>query len=142
MTTIAWDGKTLAVDSQGTSDGARVENILKLFSVDDMAIASTGDYQDSEVIWEWFKHHEADATPPTVESNTAGIFIKDGQAYEFYDKLRLCKVEAPQASGSGWKWAMAAMDHGLNAKEAVEYASTRDIYTGGTVDVWHMRGEV
>ncbi len=37
--------------------------------------------------------------------------------------------------GSGGMWAFAAMDFGKSAKDAVKYAMTRDIYTGGKVHV-------
>lgn len=35
--------------------------------------------------------------------------------------------------GSGSAFAMAALDHGKSPAEAIEYAMTRDLYTGGTV---------
>lgn len=38
--------------------------------------------------------------------------------------------------GSGERFAISAMDHGKSAKEAVEYAMKRDIYTGGEVRVY------
>jgi hypothetical protein len=44
-----------------------------------------------------------------------------------------CKFS--RADGSGYKFALGAMDHGKSAKDAVKYAMTRDIYTGGKVKV-------
>lgn len=35
--------------------------------------------------------------------------------------------------GSGRDWATAAIDFGCTAKEAVKYAATRDVYTGGVI---------
>lgn len=40
--------------------------------------------------------------------------------------------------GSGNRFAVAAMDHGKSAKQAVEYAMKRDIYTGGEVRVYEV----
>ena len=40
--------------------------------------------------------------------------------------------------GSGTRFAIAAMDHGKSAKDAVEYAMRRDIYTGGEVRVYEI----
>lgn len=40
--------------------------------------------------------------------------------------------------GSGGDFALAAMDHGKSAKEAVKYAMTRDVYTGGRVRVYSV----
>lgn len=42
-------------------------------------------------------------------------------------------VERPFAIGSGRDFALAAMDMGATAKEAVEMAAKRDVYTGGTI---------
>lgn len=44
------------------------------------------------------------------------------------------EMSEPFAQGSGWKWAQAAMDLGLSAVQAVEYACKKDIYTGGQVN--------
>lgn len=37
------------------------------------------------------------------------------------------------AMGSGRDFALAAMDHGKTPAESIEYAKTRDVYTGGEV---------
>lgn len=42
------------------------------------------------------------------------------------------------AIGSGERFAISAMDHGKSAKEAVEYAMKRDIYTGGEIRVYNV----
>lgn len=41
--------------------------------------------------------------------------------------------------GSGGHFALAAMDHGKSAKEAVKYAITRDAKTGGRVRVFKVK---
>lgn len=41
--------------------------------------------------------------------------------------------------GSGYQFAIAALDLGKTAKEAVNYAKTRDIYTGGRVRVFDVK---
>jgi ATP-dependent protease HslVU (ClpYQ) peptidase subunit len=43
-----------------------------------------------------------------------------------------------QGVGSGFKFAISAMDHGKSAKDAVKYAATRDIYTGGKIHVYDI----
>ncbi|WP_210772140.1 hypothetical protein [Rhodanobacter lindaniclasticus] len=45
----------------------------------------------------------------------------------------------PLAIGSGWQFAIAAMDFGKTAKQAIEYAMTRDNGTGGGVDFVRIR---
>lgn len=42
-------------------------------------------------------------------------------------------MDRPFAIGSGRDFALAAMDMGASAKEAVEAAAKRDVYTGGTI---------
>lgn len=40
--------------------------------------------------------------------------------------------------GSGGDFALAAMDFGCNAKDAVKYAATRNMYTGGKITVFKV----
>lgn len=47
--------------------------------------------------------------------------------------------DKPLAIGSGWQFALAAMDFGKTAKQAIEYAATRDNGTGGGVDYVRIR---
>lgn len=47
--------------------------------------------------------------------------------------------DQPLAIGSGWQFAAAAMDFGKTAKQAIEYAATRDNGTGGGVDYVRIR---
>lgn len=41
-------------------------------------------------------------------------------------------------SGSGESYAMAALDMGKNVRQAVQYAMTRDIYSGGKITVYDI----
>lgn len=40
--------------------------------------------------------------------------------------------------GSGGDYAICALDFGATAKEAIEYAATKDVYTGGKVHVYDI----
>lgn len=42
-------------------------------------------------------------------------------------------LDRPFATGSGRDFALAAMDMGASAKQAVKVASRRDVYTGGKI---------
>jgi ATP-dependent protease HslVU (ClpYQ) peptidase subunit len=46
-----------------------------------------------------------------------------------------CAPDCDDAIGSGWAFAISAMDFGRCAEEAVEYAAKRDLYTGGKITV-------
>jgi len=48
------------------------------------------------------------------------------------------KLEHNEAMGSGWQWAISAMDFGKSAGDAVEYAKTRDSMSGGEVHVFQI----
>lgn len=48
-------------------------------------------------------------------------------------------LDAPTAFGSGMPFAVAAMDFGHTAKQAVKYAMTRDPGTGGKVRTLKLR---
>lgn len=47
-------------------------------------------------------------------------------------------VEYNSSMGSGEQFALAAMDMGKTASDAVKYAKTRCIYTGGKVNVYDI----
>lgn len=48
-------------------------------------------------------------------------------------RFMVSKVEHRDAIGSGHQYAIAAMDFGLTASEAVKYATTKDCKTGGKI---------
>jgi len=50
------------------------------------------------------------------------------------------KITFNEGLGSGQEFAQAALDFGKTAREAVEYAITKDIYTGGKVRVFNLKG--
>lgn len=132
MTTIVWDGKTLAVDSQVSLNGSVSGQMCKLYVDGDMAFAMSGELQDHEAVFEYLKNPAGE--PPAVSPDgLSAFFVDKGVAHACDDRLRLRRVRGKEACGSGWQWAQAAMDFGANAIEAVRYASKRDVYTGGRV---------
>jgi 20S proteasome alpha/beta subunit len=58
-----------------------------------------------------------------ISDNGNGGVLKEESKYNY-------------ALGSGRFFALAAMDTGMNAEQAVEYAMTRDCFTGGNVNVY------
>lgn len=52
---------------------------------------------------------------------------------------RVMLPDVPRTTGSGASYALAAMDFGCNAKQAVKYAGTRDINTGGKVRTYKLK---
>jgi ATP-dependent protease HslVU (ClpYQ) peptidase subunit len=74
----------------------------------------------------------------------AAILIRDGAAFTVYtdEDGRYCEtpLEHNSSMGSGEEFALAAMDFGLSAAEAVGYAMQRDIATGGAIQVYNLNG--
>ena len=47
-------------------------------------------------------------------------------------------IENSDSLGSGGLFALASLDHGKTVRQAVEYACTRDIYSGGKIRVYDI----
>lgn len=70
------------------------------------------------------------------------LLVRDGKVYAAGINNDgcpfLCVNEFNRAIGSGEQWAVAAMDHGKTACDAVNYASKKDVYTGSCVAVYDI----
>lgn len=144
MTTIAWDGHVLAADSLQTSNGVALWSGKKLARLKDgelVGTAGVSGYRKQFIAW-----YEAGADQkdrPDFSGGFAAIVItKDGHAVKYEEELS--PIEVPEgekvAIGSGYLWALAAMDHGKSSVLAVEYACKRDLNSGGKVN--HLRLEL
>lgn len=95
-------------------------------------MAFAGEQQGWWEVLEWLNAGAPKNAKPHVSRIEMIIAGPDG-VYEMFDRLVRMPVTGPVAYGTGWKWALAAIDHGRNAVEAVKYAATRDHDTGGDV---------
>lgn len=137
MTTIAFDGKRLAVDSRLTtaSDTIVGERHKKLFKVGATWIAFAGNAQNCVIALRWFKAGMPDERPKIEDSFSA--FAWDGLHLVRYE----CGlVGMPQrvkiaAGGSGIDVALGALAAGANAVEAVKIAARFDPFTNSRVQV-------
>lgn len=138
MTTIVYDHKNglIACDSRLTADdviltdfGVKWKN-----SADDSVWFFTGNPADDEKLM-MLKPDEN----PDVKPNCLAIYAKSGNVFLVTFDGDYCthtKLEYSHAIGSGWKFALSALDFGCNATEAVKHASKRDCYTGGKVSTY------
>ena len=141
MTTIAYHhkDKQVAVDSRIAGGGIigsdsfdkTIKNELGLW----IYCGAASDAKDLCCL----KHNDkVDPIP-----DCSAFLITDGKCYYVgVNNDRYCEYfELPfnEGKGSGGEFALAAMDFGKNAKEAVEYAITRDIYSGGEVRVFDVK---
>lgn len=143
MTTIAYShkDKEIAVDSRMTEcDMIITDNDEKFTKIgNEIFISCGGVSAGNDLINEYL------GEPQGKENLDANIIIirSDGLFCASYldGKLNIWKINHDTAWGNGEKFALGAMDHGKSAKEAVEYAMTRDIYTGGKVHVFTVPQE-
>lgn len=144
MTTIAWDGKTLAADRLRTV-GNTPMGATKLFRVEapfysgglkgGILFGACGDSWDCAAFRLWVEG----GNPPTPKN--LGVVAIDARGVCWYggETLIFHEVELPYwACGSGADYALGAMAAGKPAREAVEIASGLDVHTGLGVDVLEL----
>lgn len=141
MTTIAYHhkNKQVAVDSRFTRgeiiDSDKGNKVRKDKRGTWIFAGHQGDYND---LMNLERNQHVDIRP-----DCSAILISKGKAYTVdTDGDGLCFITElvdDLTIGSGRNFAQAAMDFGRTAKQAVEYAKTRDIYTGGRVRVFDVK---
>lgn len=141
MTTIAWDGISLAGDGRVTSSSLILtDKHTKIHDAGDQLVGMAGDYAKSE---EWLEAYlDGDLLEPLEEEeggDTGFVVLlveKDGGSVAVsYNGGPLLQVGAPFAVGSGADFAVGAMSSGKTAKQAVKLAMKYDAATGGKITV-------
>lgn len=142
MSTIAWDGKTLAGDRLGVrGEGLRFE-VVKVFALSNGSLYGGVGKHDNvlQVLW-WL---ENGGEPPNLgsEASFSGLVVMPEKKVHLFDELLVPKpvLESFFAIGSGRDFAIAAMALGQTAAQAIELAMRYDIYTGIGVDVVSLGG--
>lgn len=139
MTTLVYSRKehVIAVDSRCTMNGGVASNDSKKWiQKEDRLYFFCGDVADAEVLAELVDQGidllgEGETLDATViyASNEPIVYYADGETIKHYS----LHYDDFSAYGSGAFFALSALDFGKTAKQAVEYAMTRDIYSGGKV---------
>lgn len=142
MTTIAWDGKTLAADRR-TSFGSRITTVTKAHRVNGHLVAGAGITAQINEMIVWFRDGANPATFPAAQRGDDAVsllVITPAREVHLY-----CNTPYPlviedkfTAIGSGSEFALAAMHCGKSAVEAVEVAAVFDSATGGGVNILHL----
>lgn len=135
MTTIAYKDGVIAYDSRQTRGGAIVsDDAPKCQVVDGVSFFLAGAVCDEKaLIAAYF------GTPSAAPVECSGYAVDSGKLLMvgYDDKTGIWKQELdpanPDAIGSGSAYALAAMDMGASAEDAVRAAMKRDIYTGGKI---------
>ena len=138
MTTIAWDGKTLAGDKQSTSGNTptvtvKVAKIKRGKEV--YLVGFCGRLADGQAFFRFVERDFQDAPP--INDLSAMVIKRDGTVTTYSDvnanPCALGKLDY-WAVGSGSDYALGAMAFGATAEQAIEVATKLDIYTGMGID--------
>jgi hypothetical protein len=133
MTTLAWDGHTIAVDSFVTGDDSVMDQIDKLFHMDNGELV-VGCGRASELHKLFNSLNAGQPVPDGLDISAYHIGKDFMHSYLESATPIVMDMSKKFAQGTGWKWAQAAMDFGFGAVQAIEYACRKDIYTGGKVN--------
>jgi hypothetical protein len=132
MSTLAWDGRSLAADRQCCGQyRARTTKLWRLRNGSLFGGAGMMEQILAARVW-----LEEGGDKPEGLDDFNGILIESGRAYHLEARLiRERIVERCHAVGSGSPFAITAMALGKTAREAVLIAARFDPRTGGGVDV-------
>ena len=141
MTTIAYDHdkKVIALDSRITRSGVIESDAFNKVAVTEGSIYV---FAGTPADMQRFIELAEGAQFANDDLDIDALRVKDGKVFH----CSVCKefgyweleLQFSVALGSGHRFALAAMDMGKSADEAVEYAKTRDLYTGGNVRLLHV----
>lgn len=138
MTTIAWDGKTLAADKQTVLCGTKM-NRTKLHWLADgsmIGLAGTSTVNDAFVAWlDGGAIGERPKIFDDMEHGPEAIQVMANGTAWLHSPFGRIRIEQRFAAvGSGAPYAMAALYMGRSAEEAVAIAIALDPESGGGVD--------
>jgi hypothetical protein len=130
MTTIAFDGATLASDSRST--GSYIDDkTKKIFKQGNRYYGIAGRYTSALLFLQW--SNDRTKEKPRLEDDFDVIEIDKGKAF-YYDKnLVKTPTSVPCSIGSGCHIAMTAMLLKHSSIEAVRVAKKLDECTGGKI---------
>lgn len=140
MTTIAWDGYTLAADKQSSASYLKT-TVTKIFRVPQGIIGFSGNFSKAMELLNWFVN--LDCRPelyPCFQNNEEGyvtcMLITNNGCIQKYESTAFpftieCKFHA---IGSGRDFALSAMYCGQTAQNAILTATVFDPSTGMGVD--------
>ncbi len=151
MTTICWRDGILACDSRMTAgDTIMSDQCDKIIEITDgagnpMLIAGSGHLDDIAAFAFWVKGGCVVKEKPDLDQDSfAALFVNhDGLCFKHMGKHKFglpIRQGEYTAIGTGRDFALAAMDSGRNAVEAVNVAIGRDPFSGGEVRAAQMSG--
>ena len=140
MTTIVYDhkNKQIACDSRTTMGTLIVlDDAIKYKTINGAVWFICGKTGEADIFIDNFK--PLDEVPENLDVHA--LRVEDKKVYLCTiggGVFRECEMPCETSIGSGEDYALAALDFGRTAKEAIEYAMTRDNSTGGKVHVYDI----
>jgi ATP-dependent protease HslVU (ClpYQ) peptidase subunit len=136
LTTIAWDGKTLAGDKQTTIGDTPVPT-TKVFRLGTknkrVLVGACGNKADCQAFVTWVKN--GFGGQPEFTDFTGMVIDLNGNISLYDENPNTATFSRDKwAIGSGANFALGAMAHGATAAESVAIASELDIYSGLGID--------
>lgn len=138
MTTVAWDGKTLAADSQSTTGSIRGAATKVAKNKDGFLVAGSGSCAVVKMWINWvLAGMPPDQQPTSVDDANVLVIDPRGRATLFADVAVAQPMPRKQwALGSGGDIALGAMAAGADARAAVKIACKLDVFSGGRIVVF------
>lgn len=134
MTTVAYRDGILAADGRVTTkDFIESDNDRKIFRLTDGSLFGTsGDYAGGLQMYRLLFASSKLKKPnlPSISAKIRALLINNDIWY-YEGGVWEKRKDDYLAIGTGGKFALAAMDAGATAKEAVRVGIKRDIYSGG-----------
>ena len=144
MTTIVYDGKTLAVDTASYSDGAYEGAVSKVREIETggekFLVAMCGDFADFDSFL--LKLDGKDCSHDVSSSAFLVINLADPSQYTPYEKgVAMSPPSMEYCNGSGHKIARGALFAGSGPVKAVMAACRHDCNTEYPIDVYELDGK-
>ena len=142
MTTIAWDGRTLAADRRCTVAGFTFDVSKMRRTADGRLLGLAGDFRSGQRWLDWLEKPDGARGPMPASDKEAPMVLevrRNGRCYRMCGGsfVEVCGPEF-HAIGSGRDFAIAGMALGLTAIDAVKLAHRFDCYTGIDVDTLEL----
>lgn len=158
MTTIAVKDGIMVGDGR-CSLGSTVikDDMVKVFWINNHLMGGAGRARSISTFAQWLQKHTdytivnqevgdlVDLIPPVLQDDeefTALVLTPDKQVLMYDGNVALnLGHDVPASIGSGSVFALAAMDAGSSAEDAVKIAMKRDVYSGGEITVVQLEDE-
>lgn len=140
MTTIAYKDGVIAYDSRESAGHViYTDKCNKMYTNENGAFFVAG----ASCFALEFIELLAQSGDITHDINCEAFWAKDGKIYDSQiidGYVSACEIDPKLcwAIGSGASFALAAMDLGKTAEQAVKYAATRDMCTGGKIRTYKI----